>query len=44
MPLKEGKSNEVISENIRTQRHEGVPRKQAIAIALRMAGRGKGRR
>jgi len=41
MPLKEGKSNRVIAENIRTLRHEGVPQKQAIAIAFDKAGRGR---
>jgi hypothetical protein len=44
MPLKEGKSNKVISDNIRTQRQEGVPQKKAVAIALKMAGRGIKRR
>ena len=41
--LKSGKSNKVVSENIRTERHDGVPEKQAIAIALRKAGRARKR-
>lgn len=39
MPLKKGKSKEVISENIRELVHSGRPQKQAIAIALDEARR-----
>lgn len=41
MPLKKGKSNRVVSENIRTLMHEGREQKQAIAIALSKAGKKK---
>ena len=41
MPLKEGKSQEVISSNIKTEMAAGKPRKQAIAIALSKAGKSK---
>ena len=45
MPLKKGKSDKVVSTNIRELVHSGRPQKQAIAIALdvaRRAGRNVG--
>jgi len=41
MPLKSGKSQKVISSNIRTEIKSGRPRAQAIAIALSKAGKTK---
>ena len=41
MPLKKGKGHQAVSSNIRRLRKEGYPIKQAIAIALDMAGKKK---
>jgi hypothetical protein len=41
MPLKKGSSDKTVSQNIRRLRHEGKPQKQAIAIAMRQAGKPK---
>jgi len=39
MPLKSGSSRQAISDNITTEMHHGKPQKQAIAIAMRKAGK-----
>jgi hypothetical protein len=47
MPLLKGYGKKRISANIRRLRHEGYPRKQAIAIALntaRVSARERGKR
>lgn len=41
MPLKSGKSKKVISQNIRTEMAAGRPQKQAVAIAMRKAGKAR---
>lgn len=41
MPLKVGKSKEVISSNISKLMSEGRPQKQAVAIAMSEAGKSK---
>ena len=41
MPLKKGSSKKVVSDNIRTEMAAGKPQKQAIAIALRAAGKAR---
>ncbi len=41
MVLKKGSSKKVISQNIRTEIKAGKPRKQAIAISLRKAGKSR---
>lgn len=39
MPLKRGKSDRIVGENIAELEASGRPRAQAIAIALRKAGK-----
>jgi hypothetical protein len=41
MPLKEGASQDVISENIQSEMHRGKPQEQAVAIAMGKAGEPK---
>lgn len=41
MPLKKGSSKKAISSNIKTEMAHGKPQKQAIAIAMRTAGKSK---
>ncbi len=41
MPLVAGRSNAVVSENVKELMKAGYPQRQAVAIALKKAGRGK---
>lgn len=43
MPLKKGKSSKTVARNIATEIAAGRPPKQAVAIAMRMAGKPKGK-
>lgn len=39
MPLAKGKSKQAVSKNIKTEMKAGKPQKQAVAIALNVAGK-----
>lgn len=41
MPLKQGSSDETISENVKKLMNEGYPQDQAVAIAYKEAGRSR---
>lgn len=41
MPLRKGSSKKVVSANIRTEMNAGKPQKQAVAIALSKAKKGR---
>ena len=41
MPLKKGRSKKTVSANIRELRHSGYGERQAVAIALHKAGKGR---
>lgn len=41
MPLKKGRSKKIISQNIAAEIRSGRPKNQAVAIAMRKAGKAK---
>jgi hypothetical protein len=41
MPLVKGKSKKAVSKNIKTEMKHGKPQKQAVAIALKKAGKSR---
>lgn len=41
MPLKRGSSKKTVSKNIKTEMKAGKPQRQAVAIALHKAGKGR---
>ena len=41
MPLEKGSNRKTVSRNIKELRHSGRPQKQAVAIALKKAGKSK---
>tara|TARA_R100001369_G_scaffold37034_1_gene62434 strand:+ start:53 stop:199 length:147 start_codon:yes stop_codon:yes gene_type:complete len=41
MPLTKGKTKKAVSSNVKKLKGEGFPQKQAVAIALNTAGKGR---
>ena len=41
MPLVKGKSKAAVSKNIAIEMHHGKPQRQAVAIAMRVAGKAR---
>jgi hypothetical protein len=41
MPLKKGSSRKAVSANIKTEMKAGKPQRQAVAIALSVAGKSR---
>jgi hypothetical protein len=41
MPLSKGKSQKAVSKNIKTLRKEGYKQSQAVAVALKAAGKAR---
>jgi hypothetical protein len=44
MPLRSGRTNKAISYNVAELRRSGYPRNQAVAIAMKKAGKSKVKR